>query len=162
MKTNTTTTAASGLGFLDNPLESRTSAIKFAIMLAIVVGAVLVIARSYYSTVTRAWYSGRQRQRDCEHYACCGLTTKKGQSAANACASIAEYFVEHRPAAHSPPTGNTPNNGTTIDRYPSLSIPTIGMVYESSLAQRRRASAMESAVAGAGSSAMRSQEAEAN
>jgi len=78
MKTNTTTTAASGLGFLDNPLESRTSAIKFAIMLAIVVGAVLVIARSYYSTVTRAWYSGRQLQRDCEHYACCGLTTKKG------------------------------------------------------------------------------------
>ena len=82
MKTDITTAAVYGFGFLDHPLESKTSAITFAIALMIFVGAVLVLARSYYITVTRAWCSSFQCDR--EHQACRGVKVTNSQSAANA------------------------------------------------------------------------------
>ena len=82
MKTDNATTAACGFGFLDHPMESKTSTIKFFVALSIFIGAVLVIARSYYNTVTFAWFSSCQCDR--EHRASCGLTAAKSQSAADA------------------------------------------------------------------------------
>ena len=82
MKPDATTAAVYDFGFLDHPLESKTSAITFAIALTIFVGAVLVLARSYYNTATFAWFSSCQCDR--EHHASCELTATKSQSAPNA------------------------------------------------------------------------------
>ena len=160
MKTDITTAAVYGFGFLDHPLESKTSAITFAIALMIFVGAVLVLARSYYITVTRAWCSSFQCDR--EHHACRGMKVTQSQSAADAHLPLLNLLADHKPAAIPPYSEMASTRSTTHYKHPSLRIPTIGMVYESGLAQRRRTSIMESAGAGASSITMALEEAEDN